>query len=88
MNSSKVENYKESNQVDSYGQVAVVSYQFDLKYRTKGILYHDTGRDVFVLLRGRKRWRANLENADHIGKIRGPKRIRSLRPTLVRSRNL
>ena len=44
--------------VDVFDDVAVVSYTFDIGYELNGQRIREQGRDLFVLRRENKRWRA------------------------------
>lgn len=44
--------------IDVNDQVAIVSYTFDISYELSGVRHRDQGRDLFVLRRTNKRWRA------------------------------
>ena len=54
---STVRKYKESRyEVNSWSNTAVATYHFDIEYKTRGKEYHDTGREIFVLVRDTGRW--------------------------------
>ncbi len=44
--------------IDVFGNTAVVTYSFEIRYEMKGGTFHEAGRDVFVLLREGGNWRA------------------------------
>ena len=44
--------------IDVNGDVAIVSYTFDISYEVEGRRLREQGRDLFVLRRENRRWRA------------------------------
>lgn len=59
MATSTVERYRESRyRVQCFGNTAVAVYHFDIVYSTRGKHYHDTGWDIFVLVRRERKWQA------------------------------
>lgn len=44
--------------VEVRGDTAIASYRYAIEYEMDGEMYHDTGHDVIVLMRGDDGWRA------------------------------
>ncbi len=42
--------------IDVWGKIAVVSYRFVMDYELQGVLHHDSGTDLFVLIREEEKW--------------------------------
>ena len=59
MRQAKVHDYQELNPSgDVFGDTAIVSYAFDISYEMGGQTFHDTGHDLFVLVRKSGQWQA------------------------------
>ena len=55
---STVHKFKQSKfHADLWDHTAVAGYAFDIRYTTKGVEYHDVGREFFILARTGRDWR-------------------------------
>jgi ketosteroid isomerase-like protein len=56
---AQIEGFREGDHtVDVFGNVAVATYSFDLRYRMGGRVHHASGRDSFVFADDGAGWRA------------------------------
>jgi ketosteroid isomerase-like protein len=44
--------------INKYGSTAVVIYSYEITYEMNGEIFHDTGRDFFILIREGDKWLA------------------------------
>ncbi len=54
-----IQDFKEMySTIDVFGNTAIISYSFKIKYEMNGETFHDTGRDMFVFIRKEDKWLA------------------------------
>jgi uncharacterized protein (TIGR02246 family) len=52
-----VHDFKEMDlRIDVYDDTAIATYSYEITYEMNGKTFHETGRDVFVLVRERNKW--------------------------------
>jgi hypothetical protein len=54
-----IQDFKEFNpNIDVHGNTAIATYTFDITYEMSQQTFHDTGRDLFVLVQEENKWQA------------------------------